>query len=120
MERKLIFTAAVLLFASPAASATDFLTTKSPDIFIAVPSAAIGHTAKITTKDGRALTFGYGINRKTWKVDAVIISVGGFLGVGSKCVAVTPASAQAIDQAMSVDLTLDELRQAPSFNNDSC
>jgi len=120
MKRTLIFAAAVALLASRVASATDFITTRSPDILVIRAIGLRGHAATITTKDGRLLNFGYGINLKTWTVDAVIMSVGGFLGLGSKCVAVVPARTQVVEQEARVDLTLDDLKQAPSFNSNDC
>jgi len=59
---------------------------------------------------------------KDGKIDAYIISVGGFLGVGAKEVAIAPSSAQfmADDKdkdsfKLKVNLNKDQLAQAPNF-----
>ncbi|HZS64009.1 MAG TPA: PRC-barrel domain-containing protein [Xanthobacteraceae bacterium] len=57
---------------------------------------------------------------KDGKIDAFIVSVGGFLGMGSKDVALAPSSLQiAQDEKnnlkISVSLTKDQLKQAPEF-----
>jgi sporulation protein YlmC with PRC-barrel domain len=56
---------------------------------------------------------------KSGKVDAYVISVGGFLGVGAKEVALAPSSFQVVNDNNTVKLktsmTKDELKQAANF-----
>lgn len=56
---------------------------------------------------------------KDGKIDAYLISVGGFLGVGSKEVALAPSSVQLIQDKdtlkVKVSMTKDQLAQAPNF-----
>ncbi len=56
---------------------------------------------------------------KSGKVDAYVISVGGFLGVGAKDVALAPSSFQVVNDNNTVKLktsmTKDELKQAANF-----
>lgn len=58
---------------------------------------------------------------KDGKIDAYIISVGGFLGVGSKEVAVAPTAFQVIagddknEDKLKLGLSKDQLAQAPEF-----
>lgn len=56
---------------------------------------------------------------KDGKVDAFILSVGGFLGVGAKEVALAPASLQLTQDketwVFKVSMTKDQLAQAPNF-----
>ena len=58
---------------------------------------------------------------KDKKVLAYIVGVGGFLGIGSKDVALDPAAFQAVpgssanDYKLRLSMTKDELKQAPAF-----
>jgi len=56
---------------------------------------------------------------KDGKVDAFLLSVGGFLGVGAKEVALAPASLQLTQDketwVIKVSMTKDQLAQAPNF-----
>jgi sporulation protein YlmC with PRC-barrel domain len=58
---------------------------------------------------------------KDGKIDAYIVSVGGFLGVGSKEVALAPSSFQVVpgddksSDKLKVSLTKDQLKQAANF-----
>jgi hypothetical protein len=58
---------------------------------------------------------------KDGKIDAFIISVGGFLGVGTKDVALAPTSFQVVpgdsknSDKLKISLTKDQLKQAASF-----
>ncbi len=59
---------------------------------------------------------------KEGKIDAYVISVGGFLGVGAKEVAIAPSAAQLIADdkdrnsfKLKVNLNKDQLAQAPGF-----
>jgi sporulation protein YlmC with PRC-barrel domain len=60
---------------------------------------------------------------KDGKIDAYLISVGGFLGVGSKEVALAPSSVQLIqdkdknDFKLKVSMNKDQLAQAPNFEH---
>jgi sporulation protein YlmC with PRC-barrel domain len=58
---------------------------------------------------------------KDHKIVALIVGVGGFLGIGAKDVAVDPASFQAVpgkdanDMKLRLSMTKDELKAAPAF-----
>jgi uncharacterized protein YrrD len=56
---------------------------------------------------------------KDGKIEAYVLSVGGFLGVGAKEVALAPASLQLAQDKDSwqfkVSMTKDQLAQAPNF-----
>src|SRR5581483_1396162 len=58
---------------------------------------------------------------KTGKIEAYVVSVGGFLGVGSKQVAVAPASFEVMpgsnsgSDKLKLAVTKDELKQAQNF-----
>jgi hypothetical protein len=58
---------------------------------------------------------------KNGNIVAYVIGVGGFLGIGSKDVALTPASFQLVKEddgatmKLKLAMTKDELKQAPSF-----
>jgi sporulation protein YlmC with PRC-barrel domain len=59
---------------------------------------------------------------KSGQIQAYIVSVGGFLGVGSKEVALAPKSFQVVpnganpnDVKLKISMTKDELKQAPDF-----
>jgi uncharacterized protein YrrD len=60
---------------------------------------------------------------KDGKIDAYLISVGGFLGVGAKEVALAPSSVQIIQDKdkdnfkIKVSMTKDQLAQAPNFEH---
>ena len=59
---------------------------------------------------------------KSGKLDAYIVGVGGFLGIGQKDVAIAPASFQTVagtgdssDLKLRLAMSKDELKAAPSF-----
>lgn len=60
---------------------------------------------------------------KTGKVEAFIVGVGGFLGIGSKDVAIPPSSFQVVagdkskneDDKLKLSMTKDQLKQAANF-----
>jgi uncharacterized protein YrrD len=58
---------------------------------------------------------------KDGKVDAYIVSVGGFLGVGSKEVALAPSAFQVVpgdnksSDKLKISMTKDQLQQAANF-----
>jgi hypothetical protein len=58
---------------------------------------------------------------KDGKLEAYILSVGGFLGVGAKEVALAPASLQIVQDKnewkLKVSMTKDQLAQAPNFEH---
>ncbi len=101
-----------------ASGSMNFITSQKPDQWLAsnfkgtdvlgTNNEKIGDVSDILfTKDG--------------KVDAYIISVGGFLGVGAKEIALAPSAAQVIpgkDQdtfKLKVSLSKEQLAQAPAF-----
>lgn len=58
---------------------------------------------------------------KDGKIEAYILSVGGFLGVGAKEVALAPSSVQLVQDKdtwkLKVSMTKDQLAQAPNFEH---
>ncbi len=60
---------------------------------------------------------------KTGKIEAFIVSVGGFLGMGAKDVAMAPAAFQVVtgdkskneEDKLKVTMTKDQLKQAANF-----
>jgi hypothetical protein len=58
---------------------------------------------------------------KDGKLEAYILSVGGFLGVGAKEVALAPSSLQIVQDnnnwKLKVSMTKDQLAQAPNFEH---
>jgi sporulation protein YlmC with PRC-barrel domain len=58
---------------------------------------------------------------KNGKIEAYVVSVGGFLGIGAKDVAIDPASFQPVpgkdanDMKLRLSMTKDELKAAPAF-----
>jgi sporulation protein YlmC with PRC-barrel domain len=58
---------------------------------------------------------------KSGKIEAFVVGVGGFLGIGSKDVALDPAAFQTVpgssanDFKLRLSMTADQLKQAPAF-----
>lgn len=127
---------------SPAAKSPPAVTTTSPAMTTTTPATTAGATQVINTQradqwlaskfkgtdvigtdnekigDVSDILFD-----KTGKVEAFIVSVGGFLGMGSKDVALAPASFQVIpgdaskneSDKLQLAMTKDQLKQAANF-----
>ena len=96
----------------------DFVTAQKPDQWLA---SKFKGTDVIGT-DGKSISDVTDILfEKTGKIEAYVISVGGFLGVGSKQVAVAPASFEVVPASnggsdkLKLAVTKDELKQAQNF-----
>ena len=55
-------------------------------------------------------------NRKIGKVDAVVVDVGSFLGMGGKDVAVLPSDIKSDNNRLTLDRTKEQLQQMASYN----
>ncbi|MEJ0077865.1 MAG: PRC-barrel domain-containing protein [Alphaproteobacteria bacterium] len=111
---------------SPSASATmpsttatgKFVTKQSPDQFLA---SKFKGTDVIGTDDKKIGDVSDVLFDKDKKVLAYIVGVGGFLGIGSKDVALEPAAFQTVpgtsatDYKLRLSMTKDELKEAPAF-----
>jgi len=103
---------------TPATSSSKFVTTQAPDQLLATKfkgtdvigtdNAKIGDVADVLfDKDGKVLAY--------------VVGVGGFLGIGSKDVALAPASFQVMpptdreNMKLQLAMTKDELKAAPEF-----
>jgi hypothetical protein len=104
--------------ATPATASSKFVTTQTPDQMLATKfkgtdvigtdNAKIGDVADVLfDKDGKVLAY--------------VVGVGGFLGIGSKDVALAPASFQMMpptdrdNMKLQLAMTKDELKAAPEF-----
>ena len=56
------------------------------------------------------------ILNKTGKIDAVVIDVGSFLGMGGKDVAVPPSDIKTDNNRLTLDRTKEQLQQMASYN----
>jgi len=106
---------------SPSASTAatgKFVTKQSPDQFLA---SKFKGTDVIGTDDKKIGDVSDILFDKNQKVLAYIVGVGGFLGIGSKDVALEPAAFQTVpgtsatDFKLRLSMTKDELKQAPTF-----
>jgi hypothetical protein len=103
---------------TPATSSSKFVTAQTPDQLLATKfkgtdvigtdNAKIGDVADVLfDKDGKILAY--------------VVGVGGFLGIGSKDVALAPASFQVMpptdreNMKLQLAMTKDELKAAPEF-----
>ena len=102
---------------TPAGKA-DFMTSQSADQHLA---SKFTGTDVIGADDAKIGDVSDILFDKDNKVIAYIVGVGGFLGIGSKDVAIAPASFQAVpgkdatDMKLRLSMTKDELKAAPTF-----
>ncbi len=102
---------------NPAGKA-DFVTQQSADQHLA---SKFSGTDVIGADDAKIGDVSDILFDKDNKVLAYIVGVGGFLGIGSKDVAIAPASFQAVpgkdatDMKLRLSMTKDELKAAPAF-----
>ena len=103
--------------ANPAGKA-NFVTKQSPDQHLA---SKFNGTDVIGADDAKIGDVSDVLFDKDRKVIAFIVGVGGFLGIGSKDVAIDPASFQPVpgkdasDMKLRLSMTKDELKAAPAF-----
>ena len=103
--------------ANPAGKAS-FVTKQSADQHLA---SKFNGTDVIGTDDAKIGDVSDVLFDKDHKVVAFIVGVGGFLGIGSKDVAIDPTSFSAVpgkdanDMKLRLSMTKDELKAAPTF-----
>src|SRR4029078_6818974 len=104
--------------ASQSTSGAKFVTSQSSDQWLA---SKFKGTDGIGTDDKKIGDVSDLLFDKTGKVEAFIVSVGGFLGVGSKDVAIAPQQFQVVkgdngsSDKLKLSMTKDELKQAQNF-----
>jgi hypothetical protein len=134
-KKFLITTAAAALLAGPAfaqspspstspapapqaSSSSKFITEQAPDQFLATKFKGTDVMGTDNAKIGDVADV---LFDKNGKVLAYVIGVGGFLGIGSKDVALAPASFQILpptdkdNMKLQLAMTKDELKAAPEF-----
>ena len=96
----------------------DFVTSQKPDQWLASKFKG----TKVMSADNQNIgAISDVLFDKTGKIEAFIVGVGGFLGVGTKEVALTPSSFDMIPGAngkapvLKLSLNIDELKQAQNF-----
>ena len=96
----------------------DFVTSQKPDQWLASKFKG----TKVMSADNQNIgAISDVLFDKTGKIEAFIVGVGGFLGVGTKEVALTPSSFDVIPGAngkalvLKLSLNIDELKQAQNF-----
>ena len=101
-----------------AAGKLNFVTSQKPDQWLASRFRGTNVLGPDNKKIGDVSDI---LFDKTGKVEAFVISVGGFLGVGSKEVALTPASFDVVpgenggSDQLKLSASKDELKQAQNF-----
>jgi hypothetical protein len=104
--------------ASTTAPADKFVTKQSADQFL---TSKFKGTDVIGTDDKKIGDVSDILFDKDKKILAYIVGVGGFLGIGSKDVALDPAAFQTVpgssanDFKLRLSMTADQLKQAPAF-----
>jgi sporulation protein YlmC with PRC-barrel domain len=103
---------------TPSAATGKFVTKQSPDQHL---TSKFKGTDVVGSDDKKIGDVSDILFDKDKKILAYIVGVGGFLGIGSKDVAVEPASFQmvpgssATDFKLRLSMTADELKAAPAF-----
>jgi hypothetical protein len=107
--------------AAPAASGSaQFVSTQKPDQFLASKFKGTDVVGADNEKIGDVSDI---LFDKTGKIEAYVVSVGGFLGMGSKDVALAPASFEVVagdkskneSDKLKLSMTKDQLKQAANF-----
>jgi sporulation protein YlmC with PRC-barrel domain len=102
----------------PAAGKADFVASQKPDQWLA---SKFKGTNVVGTDNQSIGAVSDILFDKTGKIEAFVVSVGGFLGVGSKEVALAPSSFDMIAgqdgsaDKLKLSMNLDELKQAQNF-----
>jgi len=103
---------------SQSTSGARFVTSQSSDQWLA---SKFKGTDVIGTDDKKIGDVSDILFDKSGKIEAFVISVGGFLGVGSKDVAIAPQQFQVVkgsngsSDKLKISMTKDELKQAQNF-----
>jgi hypothetical protein len=106
--------------APSSANSTHFVTSQTSDQFLA---SKFKGTDVIGTDDKKIGDVSDILFDKDKKILAYVVGVGGFLGIGSKDVAVDPAAFQpvpgkdATDYKLRLSMTKEELKAAPDFKH---
>jgi sporulation protein YlmC with PRC-barrel domain len=107
--------------AAPAASGSaQFVSTQKPDQFLASKFKGTDVVGADNEKIGDVSDI---LFDKTGKIEAYVVSVGGFLGMGAKDVAVAPTSFEVVagdkskneSDKLKLSMTKDQLKQATNF-----
>ena len=104
--------------ATPAAGSAKFVNSQRSDQFLASKFKGTDVVGTDNQKIGDVSDI---LFDKEGKIEAYVIGVGGFLGIGAKDVAIDPASFQpvpgkdATDTKLRLSMTKDELKAAPAF-----
>jgi hypothetical protein len=107
--------------AAPAASGSaQFVSTQKPDQFLASKFKGTDVVGADNEKIGDVSDI---LFDKSGKIEAYVVSVGGFLGMGSKDVALAPASFEVVagdkskneSDKLKLSMTKDQLKQAANF-----
>jgi len=102
----------------PAGGKADFVTAQKPDQWLASKFRGTDVMGPDNQKIGAVSDI---LFDKTGKIEAFVVGVGGFLGVGSKEVALPPVSFDVIPgvngaaDKLKLAMSLDELKQAQNF-----
>jgi hypothetical protein len=106
--------------AAPASGSAQFVSTQKPDQFLASKFKGTDVVGADNEKIGDVSDI---LFDKTGKIEAYVVSVGGFLGMGAKDVALAPASFQVVSgdksknesDKLKLSMTKDQLKQAANF-----
>ena len=106
--------------ASPAASSAKFVNSQRQDQFLA---SKFKGTDVIGTDDKKIGDVSDILFDKSGKIEAYVVGVGGFLGIGSKDVALAPAAFQVVpgdkskneSDKLRLSMTQDQLNEAANF-----
>jgi sporulation protein YlmC with PRC-barrel domain len=106
--------------ASPAASSAKFVNSQRQDQFLA---SKFKGTDVIGTDDKKIGDVSDILFDKSGKIEAYVVGVGGFLGIGSKDVALAPAAFQVVpgdkskneSDKLRLSMTKDQLKEAANF-----
>lgn len=104
--------------AQPSGGKTDFISSQKPDQWVASKFKGTEVVGSDNAKVGAVSDI---LFDKSGKIEAFVVSVGGFLGVGSKEVALAPTSFEVIPgkngsaDILKLSLNQDQLKQAQDF-----
>jgi hypothetical protein len=106
--------------ASPSASSAKFVSSQRPDQFLA---SKFKGTNVIGADDAKIGSVSDILFDKDGKIEAYVVGVGGFLGIGSKDVALAPAAFQVVpgdkskneSDKLRLSMTKDQLKEAANF-----
>ncbi len=105
---------------APASDSAQFVSTQKPDQWLASKFKGTDVVGADNEKIGDVSDI---LFDKTGKIEAFVVSVGGFLGMGAKDVALAPASFQVVkgdaskseSDKLKISMSKDQLKQAANF-----